>query len=147
MKLRMNYYKSVPEAYQAMAALEKASGKSLDPVLKELVKIRVSQINGCAFCIDMHVRDLLKLGGQNDRMPLISVWHDAPCFSDAERAALRLAEHAAVVSVKGIPEEVYEEARRHFDEKQFMDLILVVNAISGWNRISIATGMFPGCFS
>nr|WP_209861434.1 carboxymuconolactone decarboxylase family protein [Paenibacillus shirakamiensis] len=146
MELRMNHRNVAPEFYQAMASMDQVSGRTLGTVLKELIKIRVSQINGCAFCIDMHAKDLLKQGNQENRLLLLSVWHDAPCFTAEERAALQLTEHLAQITNQGVPQHIYDHARMYFEEKQILDIILVVNMISGWNRISIGTGMYPGCF-
>ncbi|WP_136607206.1 carboxymuconolactone decarboxylase family protein [Paenibacillus dokdonensis] len=148
MKLRLNYRTTSPHVFQAMMNLQKAdSSSAIDPVLHELIKIRVSQINGCAFCLDMHAKDLLKLGEYQDHILLLSAWREAPIFTETERAALELAEAVTRISEKGVPDAVYEHAREYFDEKEFMELILAINTINSWNRIAISTGMFPGCFA
>lgn len=148
MKLRLNYRTASPHVFQAMTSLQKAdSSSAIDPVLHELIKIRVSQINGCAFCLDMHAKDLLKLGDYQDHILLLSVWREAPIFTETERAALELAEAVTRISETGVPEAVYGHVREYFDEKEFMELILAINTINGWNRIAISTGMFPGCFA
>ncbi|QJC53789.1 carboxymuconolactone decarboxylase family protein [Paenibacillus albicereus] len=146
MKLRMNYREAKPEAYRAMQGLEAAAGRGLDPLLKELVKTRVSQMNGCAFCVDMHSKDLLGKGEPAERLLLLPVWREVPAFTEAERAALAFAERAAFIADGGMPEDVYEEAVRWYGEAGVVDLLLVVNTIGAWNRIAIATGMYPGCF-
>jgi len=147
MQTRMNYRSANPEAFQAMLSLEQfASSRGIDPELNELIKIRVSQINGCSFCLDMHTKDFLKAGGSIDRAVLVPVWREAPCFTDAEKAALELAECLTRLPEKGVPQEVYDRARQYYDEKAFVDLIMAVNAINAWNRLGVATGMFPGCW-
>ncbi|SEC29052.1 carboxymuconolactone decarboxylase family protein [Paenibacillus sp. GP183] len=146
MEMRMNYYETNPEALQALLALEKfASSTGIDRNLYELIKIRASQINGCAFCIDMHAKDLLESGESLDRILLLTVWCEVPIYSEKERAAIELTECVTRLSESGVPKEVYDNVRAHFDEKQFVDLIMAINAINCWNRIGISTGMFPGC--
>ncbi|MFU1795885.1 carboxymuconolactone decarboxylase family protein [Paenibacillus azoreducens] len=148
MTLRFNYRAVSPHVYQAMVNLQKAdSASSIDPVLRELIKIRVSQINGCSFCLDMHAKDLLKLGDYQDHILLLNVWREAPLYSGRERAALELAEAVTRISEQGVPEAVYKHVREHYDENEYMELILAINTINSWNRIAISTGMFPGCFS
>ncbi|MGD8191334.1 carboxymuconolactone decarboxylase family protein [Brevibacillus ginsengisoli] len=145
MELRMHYRQSNPEAYQAMLKLEsfiKESG--IDPITYELIKIRASQINGCAFCLDMHTRDLRKMGETEQRIYLLSAWRDAPFYSEAERAVLELTEAVTRISEAGVPQELYDRVRLHFDERQFTTLIMAINVINCWNRIAISTGMFPG---
>ncbi|NOV02106.1 carboxymuconolactone decarboxylase family protein [Paenibacillus planticolens] len=146
MEVRFNYSKANPEALQTMYKLEgfmKTSG--LDPILYELIKIRASQINGCAFCLDMHTRDLSNLGETNQRINLISVWREAPIYSEREKAVLELTETVTNISVQGVPHEVYDRVREHFDEREYVTLIMAINTINAWNRIAISTGMFPGC--
>ncbi|MBN2981255.1 MULTISPECIES: carboxymuconolactone decarboxylase family protein [Cohnella] len=148
MKMRMNYREANPEAYKALASLERfVAGRGLDRRLCELIKVRASQLNGCAFCVDLHSRDLLKLGESAERLALLPVWREAPCFSESERAALELTECVTRLSETGVPLEAYENARKFFDEAGFVDLIMAINAINCWNRIAVSTGMFPGCYS
>lgn len=147
MHLRMNHRTANPAAYQAMRSLEEAAkGMGLEPMLFELIKTRASQLNGCAYCVDMHAADLLKLGESQQRLNLLAVWRDAPQFTERERAALALTEALVHIADAGVPQAVYEEARRHFDEREYIAVVMAVNAINGWNRLSIATGMYPGCF-
>ncbi|SEU10821.1 carboxymuconolactone decarboxylase family protein [Paenibacillus sp. NFR01] len=147
MKLRIDHRKANPAAYQALAKLEDAATKmGLDPVLFELVKIRASQINGCAFCVDMHIKDLRKMGESEERLALVVVWRESPVFTEKERAALALTEAVTRIADAGVPEAVYEEARKHFSESDYVALIITINAINSWNRLAISTGMFPGCF-
>ncbi len=128
-----------PAAYRAVAALQTYVDQSgLDPKLRELIKIRASQINGCAFCLIMHTRDARKLGESDDRMHLLDAWREAPVFTARERAALAWTEALTLVSKSHVPDDVYAEVRRHFSEKEIVDLTAAVVAINSWNRIAIA---------
>jgi len=148
MELRLNHRQANKAAFQTMLAFDQAASKSgVDQALHEYVKLRVSQINGCAFCVDMHAQDLLKLGEPLDKVLLVSAWHDAPHFSEKERAILQLAEHVTKVAEVGVPQRVYDAAMEFCTESEFVDWILAINVINAWNRVSISTGMFPGCFS
>lgn len=147
MSLRFNYRTANASAFQAMMAMEKhTSGRFADKVLYELLKIRVSQINGCAFCLDMHAKDLMKLGDYTDHITLLPVWREAPLFTDRERAMLELAEAVTRISEQGVPQELYTRVREHYSEEDYVDLIVAINTINSWNRIAISTGMYPGCF-
>jgi AhpD family alkylhydroperoxidase len=112
-----------------------ASG--LEPTLQELVKLRVSQINGCAFCIDLHFREATAKGERPERLYLLDAWREAPVYTPRERAALGWAEAVTLVSQTHVPDDVYAEARRHFDEAGLVNLTLAVVAINGWNRFAI----------
>ncbi|SFT26907.1 carboxymuconolactone decarboxylase family protein [Paenibacillus sp. BC26] len=148
MHLRMNASKANPTAYQAMQKLDGTAKELIaDNVIYELIKIRASQINGCAFCVDMHTTDSRAMGESECRLNLIVVWRESPQFTEKERAALALTEAVTLISEDGVPQSVYDEARKHFDESEFVALLLAINAINGWNRIAIATGMFPDCFA
>ena len=147
MNMRMNHRIANPAGFQALLKLEEAAKKmGLDPVLYELIKIRASQMNGCAFCLDMHTSDLRGMGETEQRLNLIVVWREAPVFTDKERAALALTEAVTLISEAGVPQAVYDEVRSQFDESEIVALIMAINAINCWNRIAVATGMFPGCF-
>jgi len=147
MNVRMNHRTANPAGFQALLKLEEAAKKmGLDPVLYELIKIRASQLNGCAFCVDMHTSDLRNMGETEQRINLIVVWREAPMFTGKERAALALTEAVTLISEAGVPQAVYDEVRSHFSESEIVALIMAINAINCWNRIAIATGMFPGCF-
>ncbi|MFS0725311.1 carboxymuconolactone decarboxylase family protein [Paenibacillus sp. 1P07SE] len=147
MQLRMNHQAANPAGFQALLKLEEtAKGMGLDPVLYELIKIRASQLNGCAFCLDMHTADIRKMGESEQRVHLISVWREAPMFTDKEKAALALTEAATLIAERGVPDALYDEVRTHFDESEYVALVMAVIAINSWNRIAIATGMYPGCF-
>ncbi|MFS0855028.1 MULTISPECIES: carboxymuconolactone decarboxylase family protein [Paenibacillus] len=148
MNLRVNYRAANPGAFKAMMAMEQhISGQFEDKVLYELLKIRVSQINGCAFCLDMHAKDLLKLGDYADHILLLSVWREVPLFTEKERVMLELAEAVTRISDQGVPLELFEKVKAHFSDAELVDLILAINTINNWNRIAITTGMYPGCFN
>lgn len=147
MSLRLNHSEANPEAFQAMLAMENyAKNSGLDPLLYELIKLRASQINGCSYCIDMHATDLLKNGESMERLLLLPVWREVPLFSDKEKAVLELTEYVTKISEKGVPDEVFNQVKQHFSEKEIVDIIMAINVINCWNRLGITTGMFPGCF-
>jgi len=147
MQPRFNYREANPAAFEAMMKFETfARSTGIDHRLYVLIKMRASQINGCAFCIDMHAKDLLEHGESLDRLLLLTAWRDAPVYTDKERAVLELTECVTRISEGGVPDHVYENVRAHFNEKEYVDLLMAINAINCWNRISISTGMFPGCF-
>ncbi|MCH6266583.1 carboxymuconolactone decarboxylase family protein [Neobacillus citreus] len=148
MTLRFNYRIENPESFNTLIKLEGFMSKSgLDKKLYELIKIRASQINGCAFCLDMHTKDLLKMGETTQRINLISVWHEAnDIFTEKEKVVLELTEAVTLISNKGVPEELYQKVREFFTEKEYVDLIMAINTINSWNRMAISTGMFPECF-
>ncbi|MDV6236695.1 carboxymuconolactone decarboxylase family protein [Leptospira ellisii] len=142
MKRRMNYAKVYPAAYQTMIKLEEFSKQGgIEPILYELIKIRVSQINGCAFCIQMHTRDLRAMGEDEKRIYLLNAWKEADYYSDKEKAALELAETITKISENGVPDTIYQKTREHFEEKEFVALVVLINTINSWNRIAISTGM------
>ncbi|MCM3626094.1 carboxymuconolactone decarboxylase family protein [Paenibacillus glycanilyticus] len=145
MEMRLDYMKVQPEAFQTLLKLEGYVKKSgLDQTLLELMKIRASQINGCAFCIDMHTKDALAMGETTQRLFLLNAWREAPFYTEAERAALALTEAVTKISDAGVPQELYEQVRKHYDEGQYVNLIMAINAINSWNRMAISTGMVPG---
>jgi len=144
MQQRLDALKASPGAYKAMAGLQAYVDQTgLEKSLLELVKIRSSQINGCAFCLVMHTNDARKQGETDDRMHLLNAWREAPVFTERERAALRWTEAITLVTEGHVPDDVYEEARRHFSEKELVDLTAAIVTINGWNRISIAFRAVP----
>ncbi|KAA8786427.1 carboxymuconolactone decarboxylase family protein [Paenibacillus amylolyticus] len=148
MNLRMNYRAANPGAFKAMMAMEQhVSGQFEDKVLYELLKIRVSQINGCAFCMDMHAKDLMKLGNYGEHILLLSVWREVPIFTEKQRVMLEMAEVVTRISEHGVPLELYNKVREHYSETEIVNLIMAINLINSWNRIAITTGMYPGCFN
>ena len=136
---RSDAMKASPGLYNAMKALQNyVDDCGLERRLLELVKIRASQINGCAYCLVMHTNDARKLGDSDERMHLLNAWREAPVFNARERAALAWTEAVTLISADHAPDEVYDEARRQFSEKELVDLTAAVVAINGWNRIAIA---------
>lgn len=143
MKTRFDANAANPEAYQTMLKLEGFIQQSgLDRKLYELIKIRASQINGCAFCLNMHTSDARKLGESEQRLYLLSAWREAECYTEAERAVLALTEAVTRIADGGLPQAIYDEVLRHYDEKTFFTLLMAINTINCWNRIAISTGMF-----
>jgi AhpD family alkylhydroperoxidase len=146
MEERLNYAKLTPEATKAMYSLGAYLARcGLEKGLLELVKIRVSQINGCAFCLDMHTKDARAEGETEQRIYALNAWRETPFFTDRERAALAWAEAVTRIG-DGVPDPVYEEAIRHFTEKELADLTWAVVAINGWNRIAISFRVVPGSY-
>ncbi len=139
MEQRLSYQTASPEAFKAMLHVEHAVHKSgLEESLLELVKSRASQINGCAWCLDMHSKDARAQGETEQRLYLLPVWREAPCYSERERAALGWTEAVTTLAGHKVPDDVYAQARQHFDEKALVDLTLAVIAINGWNRMNVA---------
>jgi len=145
MKARIEYAKAAPGAYKAMLELERyVRGCGLEPSLIELVKTRASQLNGCAFCIDMHTLDARAAGETEQRLYLLDAWREAPFYSERERAALAWTEAVTRVADAHVPDEVYASARERFSEEELVNLTLAVVAINGWNRLAIAFRSPPG---
>jgi len=111
---------------------------SIDANLRHLIKIRASQINGCAFCLDMHLQEARHAGISQERLDLLSVWREAPYFSDEERAALELTEAVTLIAQAGVPDALYARVREHFTNEQFIDLLTAINVINSWNRYTIS---------
>jgi len=144
---RINFPKVAPEAYMAMRGLEAYLRQcGLEKPLLELVKTRASQLNGCAYCIDMHTKDARAHGETEQRLYALSAWRETPFFSERERAALAWTEAVTLVADAPIEPEDYEDAREFFDEKSLVDLTLAIVAINGWNRLSIAFATVPGTY-
>lgn len=147
METRLDYGKAAPGSVQAMYKLEKYVEESgLERSLLELVKTRVSQINGCAYCLDMHTKDARAAGETEQRLYVLNAWREAPFYTDRERAALAWAEVVTNISQTHAPDEEYEAVRAHFDEAELVKLTLAVIAINGWNRLSIAFRTEPGTY-
>jgi AhpD family alkylhydroperoxidase len=138
MQQRLDFYKASPDAIKALMALEVAIGKrGLEPRLLELLKLRTSQINGCAFCVDMHVSELRKSGETERRMATFCVWRETPFFTEREQAALAWAEAIAQVPNGHPTDAVYEALSAQFTETEQVDLTLALCAINSWNRLSV----------
>lgn len=147
MKERMNYPKAAPEVYQTMLGLHQyLANCGLEPKLMDLVYLRVSQINGCAFCIDMHWKDLRALAISEQDLYMLSAWREWPAYSDRERAALEWAESVTLLTEGFVPDAVYDTARAQFSEKELAQLTLAVVAINGWNRLNVAFRKAAGAY-
>jgi AhpD family alkylhydroperoxidase len=136
----------IPEAMQAMLALGKsAKNAGISEPTFHLILLRASQINGCSFCVDMHARDLKKIGETDERIFTVSAWRESPSFTDPERAALALTESATRLSDRPdpVPDEVWNEATKHYDEKAMASLVIAIAVINAWNRISVTTRQIP----
>ncbi|MFB9679757.1 carboxymuconolactone decarboxylase family protein [Streptosporangium vulgare] len=147
MKERMDIGELAPEAYRAMRQLERYQAESgLPHATRELVKLRVSQINGCGFCVDMHAHDAKASGESDERLFAVAAWRETPFFSDAERAALALAEEATRLSDRGetVPDAVWDEAARHYEPEVLAALVVTISTINAWNRIAVTTRKVPG---
>ena len=139
MQERLDFANTYPAGYKALRALQaQVNASSLEKPLMELVKIRASQINGCAFCLDMHTRDARIQGEREARLHLLPAWREAPVYSERERAALAWTEALTLVAQTQVPDDVYEQARAQFNEEELVQLSLAVVAINGWNRLCVA---------
>jgi AhpD family alkylhydroperoxidase len=147
MTQRLNFLETAPGAVKAMFGLGTYLAKSdLEQSLVDLVHFRVSQINGCAYCLDMHSKDLRANGETEQRLYVLEAWRESPFYSERERAALAFAEAVTLLKDKEVPDEVYEQARAQFKEKELVDLTLAIVAINGWNRLNIAFRTTPGSY-
>ncbi len=145
MKPRLEYRKVAPGVVGAILGLGKyVRSSGLDPSLVNLVDIRASQINGCAWCLDMHTKDARAAGESEQRVYALSAWRETPFYTVRERAALAWTEAVTLVSEGNVPDEVYEEARKNFTEKELVDLTMAVIAINCWNRLNVAFKTVPG---
>ncbi|WED42562.1 carboxymuconolactone decarboxylase family protein [Legionella cardiaca] len=141
---RVDFYKASPDAVNAMMGLErfiKSSG--LGNTLLNLVKLRASQINGCAYCVDLHAQEALKAGETERRINAIAVWQETPFFDERERAALAWTEAVTLLSQTHAPDELYQDVIRHFSEKEAVDLTLAIVTINGWNRLAVGFRKLP----
>ncbi len=138
MEQRLDYGKTAPHGVAALGALQIYVDRSgLDQSLLDLIKTRASQLNGCAYCLDMHTKDARAAGESEQRLYVLSAWREAPFYSERERAALAWTEAITRISDGAIDDALYAQARQHFDEKEIVDLTLAVIAINGWNRLAI----------
>jgi AhpD family alkylhydroperoxidase len=147
MQPRLDYRHTSPGAYQAMAGLERFIRTcGLEHPLLELVKIRASQLNGCAFCIDMHTKDARLAGETEQRIYALSAWRETPFFTDRERAALEWTEALTLISQNDVPDALYQQVRAQFSEEEVTNLTLAIVTINGWNRIAISFRTVPGSY-
>jgi AhpD family alkylhydroperoxidase len=142
MKPRMNFYQAAPDTIKALSALEaQVQASGLEQSLIELVKTRVSQINGCAYCINMHTQDARKHGETEQRLYLLNAWREAPAYNDRERAALAWTE--AVISETHAPDDAYNDVRAQFSEAETANLTMLIATINAWNRLAISFRAVP----
>ena len=147
MKPRINYAKTAPGVYDAMDALDRyLAGCGLEKPLLFLVQLRASQLNGCAYCIDMHWKDLRAAGEKEQRLYGLDAWRESPYYTDREKAALAWAEAVTRIADGHAPDAAHEEARAQFSERELADLTLAVATINAWNRLSIAARLTPGTY-
>jgi len=147
MEPRIDYLKSARGAYHAMLGIEHYLEQcGLEESLQNLIKLRVSQINGCAYCIDMHWKDLRAAGESEQKLYGLDAWEESPYYSDRERAALSWAEAVTNIQEGHVPDEVFEHVKEFFNDKELADLTLAVTAINSWNRLSIAARTVPGTY-
>ncbi|WP_353948284.1 carboxymuconolactone decarboxylase family protein [Sporolactobacillus sp. Y61] len=147
MESRLDYYTIAPGAAKIMMEFEKyIRSTNLDSTLLELVKTRASQINGCAFCLDMHTKDARANGETEQRLYGLNAWRETDYYSEQERAALALTEAITEISVKNVPDELYQKVRERFNEKDFVDLVYAIITINSWNRLAITMRAVPGTY-
>lgn len=136
-----------PEAYRAMGGLQQfVSRSSLSHSLLELVKLRASQLNRCAYCLDMHSKDAVALGIPAEKLHLLLAWPEAHCYSGQERAALEWTEELTLLAERGASDAAYARVRAHFSERELAELTMAIVTINGWNRIAVSTRMVPGLY-
>ncbi|MFJ8081002.1 carboxymuconolactone decarboxylase family protein [Streptomyces sp. NPDC096205] len=140
---RMNFAAVAPKVFKAVLALDAAARQGIDPVLLELVQIRASQLNRCAYCLDYHTGDARKAGESEARIYQLSAWEESSLFTEKERAALALTE-AVTLLPQGVHDHVYDEAARHFEEQELAQLIALIFTVNTWNRMNVTTRKTPG---
>jgi AhpD family alkylhydroperoxidase len=144
MQTRLDFFTTDKDAMKALMGVENQVAKgTLDILLKDLVRLRASQINGCAFCLDMHVTDARKAGESERRLATVAAWRETPFFSERERAALEWTESLTLVSQNHVPDAVWEAVRPHFTDAELVELTLLITSINSWNRFSIAFRKMP----
>ena len=141
---RLGLARHARAVYRAMVAFDGAI--ELDSSLRDLVSLRASILNGCAYCVDMHTLDARNRGEREQRLFAVAAWHEAPFFSERERAALQLTDGITLIADSHVPRESFETAREHFDDEELVQLIWAITAINAWNRVAITTRMLPGAY-
>ena len=148
MQSRFDYMTVAPGTYRAMGGLERyLADCAIEPMLIHLVKLRASQLNGCAYCLDMHWKDLRAGGESEQRLYSLDAWRECPYYSARERAALAWTEAVTLIADGQAPDAVYDEVRAHFDDKALADLTLAIATINAWNRLAIAARVPPGTYT
>ncbi|HEV2400083.1 MAG TPA: carboxymuconolactone decarboxylase family protein [Candidatus Sulfotelmatobacter sp.] len=144
---RFDYAKVAPGTYHAMLGLERYLHEcGLEEALLHMIKLRASQLNGCAYCLDMHWKDLKAIGESDQRLYELDAWEESPFYSDRERAALAWTEAVTNVSESRVPDELYQNVRQHFTEKEIADLTFAIATINAWNRLAISARATPGTY-
>lgn len=147
MEPRLDYGKILPEGMRPIYALDRYSANSgLEPSLLELVKLRASQLNGCAYCVDMHSKDARTRGETEQRLYGLTVWRETPYYTERERAALALTEAVTLIAGSHVPAEVYDQARQQFSNEELVKLMIAIVIINTWNRFAITFGDVPGSY-
>lgn len=140
---RLDVSQVAPDAYKAVLGVEQHARRTVDPTLLHLIKLRASYLNGCVYCIDMHTRDAIAEGESTKRLFAVAAWHEAPFFTERERATLALTDAVTQLPAGGVPDEVWHEAAHHFDDVELANLLVAIGVINVWNRIAIPTRMQP----
>ncbi|MFI6010560.1 carboxymuconolactone decarboxylase family protein [Streptomyces sp. NPDC051243] len=144
-RTRLDFAKSAPKVFRAIVGFDAAAREGLDPALVELIQIRASHLNHCAYCLHMHTNDARKAGESEDRLHMVAVWREARhFFTEREQAALALTEAVTLVADGGIPDEVYTQAAAHFDDGELAHVLALIMTINTWNRVALATGKVAG---
>ncbi|MGW7526422.1 carboxymuconolactone decarboxylase family protein [Streptomyces sp. NPDC054783] len=144
-RARLDFAKSAPKVFRALIGFDAAARAGLDPALVELIQVRASLLNHCAYCLHMHTNDARKAGESEDRLHMVAVWREARhFFTPREQAALALTEALTLVADAGIPDTVYAEAAAHFDEEELAHVIAMICTINTWNRVALSTGRVAG---
>lgn len=147
MERQLDYQKVLPEGMRAINALDRYSANSgLEPSLLELIKLRASQLNGCAYCIDMHSKDARTRGETEQRLYSLSAWRETSYYTERERAALALTEAVTLIADRRVPDEVYEQVRQQFSDQELVKLMIGIVIINTWNRLAITFGDVPGSY-
>ncbi|MEV5353042.1 carboxymuconolactone decarboxylase family protein [Streptomyces sp. NPDC086081] len=142
---RLEFAKAAPKAFRALIAFDAAAREGLDPALVELIQIRASHLNHCAYCLHMHTNDARKAGESEDRLHMVAVWREARhFFTEREQAALALTEAVTLVAGAGVPDDVYAEAAARFDERELAQVLALILTINTWNRVALSTGKVAG---
>ncbi|WP_329278393.1 carboxymuconolactone decarboxylase family protein [Streptomyces sp. NBC_01451] len=142
---RLNFAKTAPKVFRALVGLDAAAREGLDPALVELIQIRASHLNHCAYCLHMHTNDARRAGESEDRLHLVAVWREARHFyTPREQAALALTEAVTLVADGGVPDDVYSEAAAHFDDRELAQVLSLILTINTWNRVALATRKVAG---
>ncbi|GGY39421.1 alkyl hydroperoxide reductase AhpD [Streptomyces djakartensis] len=142
---RLEFAQSAPKAFRALIAFDAAAREGLDPALVELIQIRASHLNHCAYCLHMHTNDARKAGESEDRLHMVAVWREARhFFTEREQAALALTEAMTLVADAGVPDDVYEQAASRFEERELAQVLALICAINTWNRVALSTGKVAG---